>query len=522
MEVQPFSLHNYITLKSCLDTQEPSEINIFINGPEPENNYWNKIKTHVNVIKYNFITEVDGKKIPKPSHVADIARAEIVYKYGGIYCDIDTLFLNKIPDEIFNTNKCLFEIEPLSTTSKEQLMSSVLMAPKNHPFLEYYLNNKRYIHKYHAYYSGALPTHLWKRGRSDLDGVRFNKLGFNTWDVPGRQKFYASHPTVTNGSYLIPMCQNANYESYLKHITEQHLFEYNSTFTVNARRFLEKPNMLSKLTAIMPVKIDSTDRLENILVVSDYITKRLHVPKLIIIEIDKEPRLFNFFKDNDQISYSFVEDHGVWSRGRAFNTVLPWVKTDVVAIWDTDAVIPSQSLHMAYKNIAEEDADIAMPYSIFYHVHRKFIRDAKYGALNFNIVNDPRNYDHAFDQVIGGGICLYRTSLLRHIRGFSELFNGWGAEDDEVVARAQKLGAKVIRVNGPLVHFFHERTPTCVPHEHYKKYNIAERARMISWDADQIAEYMGITKKIGKYSTLREPEEPTGEIAELVKQQPLD
>lgn len=535
-DAKPFCLYHYLSIKSCYDTQDPESITIYIDGPEPEDNeYWNSAKKYANVEYYNFKREINGETMPNHAAISNLARVEIVYERGGVYYDIDTLFLKDLKP-FLNTNKCLVPWEYLSDGS-QRLMTGGLLAPAGSEFLKIYLTYAHYILKGWGIYTGEVTTALRSKYPELVSGVILNGFGRNTWDDQGRIMLYENNVNFSQ-SYVIDLCQKVAYEPFLKHIRESDIFEKDTTFNVAARQFLERPKnvasnscntvgaetMLNELTAIMPVKIDSTDRLENLLVVSEYVTKRLHVPLLYVVEVDDEPKLFNFFKDNDRIRYVFVQRSKaeVWCKGRSFNTVLPWIESKAIAVWDTDTIIPGQSLQTAYENIVEGDADIAMPYSIFYHLHRKFIRDAKYGEFDFSAVNDPRNYDHAFDQVIGGGICLYRTSFLRHIRGFSELFRGWGAEDDEVVARAQKLGAKVIRVGGPLAHFFHERTPSCVPHEHHKKYNIAERARMISWDADTIAEYMGITKKVGKYSTLRDPEEPDEELAKLMEKQPLD
>jgi len=221
LEVKPFILHNYICIKSCYLTQSPDEINIYINGNEPKNNpYWDEIRQYINVVRYNFDIEVGGKEISPANHICDLARAEIVYNNGGIYYDIDTLFISKIPDSILNTEKCIFAIELLNTEPGYRLMSDTIMGVKHNKFLNFYIKNKGLIHTGYAYYSGGFPTSLWKNGCRDLDGVLLHNFGTNTWDAIGSPKFYSGPIKSLEGSYSIAMCQSANWE-YLKNLTDK-------------------------------------------------------------------------------------------------------------------------------------------------------------------------------------------------------------------------------------------------------------------------------------------------------------
>jgi hypothetical protein len=55
-----------------------------------------------------------------------------------------------------------------------------------------------------------------------------------------------------------------------------------------------------------------------------------------------------------------------------------------------------------------------------------------------------------------GGCLWARTDALNRIGGFDERFEGWGGEDDDVVARLARTG-RLVRFDDPLLHLSHPR-----------------------------------------------------------------
>lgn len=102
-QVEPFHLMYYLCLASCLEVNHPDEVH-FHYCDEPYGVWWDKIrpKLHLRQIdreqfvsKYSyddpFISEF------RYAHLADFARLRILLEEGGIYADIDTLFLRRLP-----------------------------------------------------------------------------------------------------------------------------------------------------------------------------------------------------------------------------------------------------------------------------------------------------------------------------------------------------------------------------------------------------------------------------------------
>ncbi len=106
---------HYLCLKSCLDVCQPDTIHFHhINRPHGE--WWDRIEPHLNLRPTQpspFIRQTrkyresaEGRYILSNrltyAHHADFLRLEILAREGGIYADMDTLFINPLPKEYFD------------------------------------------------------------------------------------------------------------------------------------------------------------------------------------------------------------------------------------------------------------------------------------------------------------------------------------------------------------------------------------------------------------------------------------
>ena len=111
----------------------------------------------------------------------------------------------------------------------------------------------------------------------------------------------------------------------------------------------DRPDLSSLLTIIMPVRIDSDERMANLKAV-------LHNVcglgcRVILLEADKH----SAFKDGSEmdvetmkfIRHEFVEDSSpVFHRTRYINRLLNEATTEIVAVWDADILI---AYHQVYE-----------------------------------------------------------------------------------------------------------------------------------------------------------------------------
>ncbi len=284
------------------------------------------------------------------------------------------------------------------------------------------------------------------------------------------------------------------------------------------------------LTTITPVAIDSPDRLENIHTVVDFLCRQLGVQEAIVVEHDETPKLLHAFDQYPNVRYLFVKafPQEVWNKPKVVNAALPWVRTPVCAVWDADVIVPHSQIHSAVEAITTDKGDAAVPYDAFTYVERKLVRAVREGQLPLNDITENGKYVLGRFASIGAGCVLYKTSVLKHIRGLNELFYGWGLEDDEVIYRLTRLEFRVLKANGLLLHFAHRRTHRSKPlNDDFQKLLKAECQRIGASPPEVLGAYFGITPKIGRYNSLRAPDEPNEELKKLLERQeqeatPLD
>jgi hypothetical protein len=99
---------HYLCLASCIGINKPDAV-MFHCQHEPWGEYWNRIRPQLTLVPvrpdpYIASYEYGNPKIGdlRYAHLADIARLEILAEHGGIYADMDTLFVAPLPGSFFN------------------------------------------------------------------------------------------------------------------------------------------------------------------------------------------------------------------------------------------------------------------------------------------------------------------------------------------------------------------------------------------------------------------------------------
>jgi hypothetical protein len=104
---EPFHLVHYLALASCLERVAPEEIHVHC-GRLPYGFYWDLIRPHVQLHRVDPIAQVsDFAYDPfterySYAHHADFIRLDVLARHGGLYADIDTLFLTAIPERCWS------------------------------------------------------------------------------------------------------------------------------------------------------------------------------------------------------------------------------------------------------------------------------------------------------------------------------------------------------------------------------------------------------------------------------------
>lgn len=154
---EAFHLAYFLCLESCRQTQQPAEI-YFHYHYEPFGEYWERIKPYLILHQVNletFITEnkkyfntSEGQFIKQMgldyAHQSDFIRLKVLLEHGGVYADIDTLFVNPLPAFLFEHPFVLGEEAPVKThpdaPPQRSLCNAFIMAEPNAIFGRFWLD----------------------------------------------------------------------------------------------------------------------------------------------------------------------------------------------------------------------------------------------------------------------------------------------------------------------------------------------------------------------------------------------
>lgn len=121
---------------------------------------------------------------------------------------------------------------------------------------------------------------------------------------------------------------------------------------------------LTDTTFIIPLRIDSHDRLENAEIVLNYLTHYFDT-NIIVLENDKESHFADIQLNHpDEITHMFERtDNRVFHRTQLLNRMLSLVQTPVTVNYDIDVLLPPENYVIARNMILHEKYDAVYPFS---------------------------------------------------------------------------------------------------------------------------------------------------------------
>ena len=138
-QTEPFHLLHYLAIESCRRLLEPERILLHYNEL-PYGVYWEAIRPHLELNRVGLVravhdAEYSEELVPpayRYAHHADFVRLDALLEHGGVYADIDTIFLRALPD-VFYENRFVIGREPdvadeLTGERKRSLCNALLMA----------------------------------------------------------------------------------------------------------------------------------------------------------------------------------------------------------------------------------------------------------------------------------------------------------------------------------------------------------------------------------------------------------
>ncbi len=105
---EPFHLLHYLCLASCAAVNKPERIILHLRN-EPWGELWDLIRPEIEIVPIpdsdlDVALAYDDEAIRRFSyaHVSDFIRLRVLHEQGGVYADMDTLFVAPPPPELFS------------------------------------------------------------------------------------------------------------------------------------------------------------------------------------------------------------------------------------------------------------------------------------------------------------------------------------------------------------------------------------------------------------------------------------
>lgn len=153
-QTEPFHLAHYLCLASCFAVNRPERI-CFHYEHQPYGPWWERIKDKLELHKIEPDAFIAGFQYAdeqvaryRYAHLSDITRLQILLQHGGVYADIDTIFIRPLPQELF-AQSCVMGRERVDWSAEAarqaggSLCNAFIMAEPGAPFIQAWLEQIR-------------------------------------------------------------------------------------------------------------------------------------------------------------------------------------------------------------------------------------------------------------------------------------------------------------------------------------------------------------------------------------------
>ena len=250
---------------------------------------------------------------------------------------------------------------------------------------------------------------------------------------------------------------------------------------------LPAPIDAQDLTVVIPVRIDSPDRLRNLVTSTRALLATTNCR--ILVGIAEPAHVVGSLDSRVQVAKVLDPPEQAFHRTRIINDLSRSVTTAFMAIMDTDVVLSSEQWGKSLEVLRREEAELVYPFDgrmveVPFATH-PWLERGELDAL-------PPSSKRLIETSSLGGCVLFARSSFERYGMENEHFVSWGYEDDERLLRAHKLGVSVARQPGVIFHIEHQRGPDSRPDNPHIRSNANEVQRVKSLsDADLAKEIRG-------------------------------
>ena len=265
---------------------------------------------------------------------------------------------------------------------------------------------------------------------------------------------------------------------------------------------------LSKATFIIPIRIESQDRLRNVITTTAFLLENFDT-NILIKEVDSEsvferdalPVLKDILECDITIKHIFEKsDEPLFHRQKVLNEMVAEAKTEIVVNYDCDVLLPLDSYHESYQSILHHTHDVIYPYGE--GMYQKQVRATDEVVSKFLETSDYKCLDDASNLHTSdfGWVQFFNRQV--YIKGGleNENFKAYAPEDKERFYRFTTLGYNVGRINDYVYHLEHARGENSWFSNPHMESNMQEWEKIQTMSREQLLEYYSQQEYLKKYA----------------------
>lgn len=275
---------------------------------------------------------------------------------------------------------------------------------------------------------------------------------------------------------------------------------------------------LRNVTFIIPLRIDTDDRLRNIVLTTSFLLNTFDC-KVIIKESDEISKfnawakpLIESISDTKNLKYIFEENYDEhFHRTRLLNDMVMETTTDIVVNYDSDIILPITSYTQAKEMLDSGKYDLVYPYRFGEYGERKVIlktvvedENDLNSLLDFPLIKkfiagfNPEVLDESYvyaENVNGMGWSEYGMCQFFNTKAYkdgyleNEEFIAYAPEDVERHHRWNILGYGIGRVDNHAYHMEHKRTQNSWFNNPFMQKNNSLWEKLKNLSEEEIHEY---------------------------------
>jgi hypothetical protein len=265
---------------------------------------------------------------------------------------------------------------------------------------------------------------------------------------------------------------------------------------------------LKEATFIIPIRIESSDRLRNVITTTAFLLENFDT-NIIIKEVDREsvfqrdafPILKDILDVDINVNHIFEQsDDSSFHRQRVLNEMIMESNTDIVVNYDCDALLPIDSYVKAYQSILSGECDAVYPYGQGMYQYQVKATDEIVSQFlqtyDFDILEKNSNqYTSDF-----GWVQFFNKKVYIEGGMENENFIAYAPEDKERFYRFTTLGYNVGRIDNYVYHLEHARGHNSWLNNPHMQNNNSIWQEIQKMNQNELKEYYSDQEYLKKYN----------------------